>query len=385
MRRNLVLTVIVVIAACALAQSPAKPTAKPQSASGEGGSSLPSRATVESFLRHTFGYDPKVSWTVTSIKPSVAPGIAEIDIDLNTEKSQGERRLFVLAGNKQAVAGDMAPFPGEGARPSDAAINSFVRQMTGGANPGITWSISEVKPGAVSGLTQVTVLINTPKGGGSVGFWVTPDGKHALLGEPLPFGADPFAANRAKLQKGMNGPSRGPANAPVTIVEFADLQCPACKAAVPTIQKLLADAPKARFVFQQYPLTQVHHWAFRAAEYGECVYRENPAAFWKFVDTVYGAQEQITAETNNTDDAGKKAEDKLKQLASAAGADANKVAACANQPAIADRVKQSMELGKHLDVTGTPTIFIGGRKINNLGQTTPEQLKRMTDFMAAGK
>ena len=106
----------------------------------------------------------------------------------------------------------------------------------------------------------------------------------------------------------MNGPSRGPANAPVTIVEFADLQCPACKAALPAIQRLLADEPKARFVFQQYPLTQMHHWAFKAAEYGECVYQQNPAAFWKFLDAVYGAQEQITLETNNSEDAGKKAE-----------------------------------------------------------------------------
>jgi protein-disulfide isomerase len=385
MRRNLALTAMIVIAAWALAQTPARPTAKPKAAADAGASSLPSKATVESFLRHMFGFESNVSWTITAIKPSLSAGIAEIDLNLNSAKNSGERRLFVLAGQKHAIAGDMVPFPGEGARPSDAAINTFVRQMTGGANPGITWSISEVKPAAVFGLTQVTVLVNTAKGGGSVAFLVTPDGKHALLGELMPFGADPFAANRAKLQKGLNGPARGPVSAPVTIVEFADLQCPACKAALPTVQKLLADAPKARFVFQQFPLTQVHHWAFRAAEYGECVNQQNPAAFWKFVDAVYGAQEQITGETNNSDDAGKKAEPKLKQLASAAGVDANKVAACADQPATSERVKQSMELGKQLEVTGTPTIFIGGRKINNLGQTPPEQLKRIAEFMATGK
>ena len=115
----------------------------------------------------------------------------------------------------------------------------------------------------------------------------------------------------------------------MTIVEFADLQCPACKSALPVVQKLLADAPNARFVFQQFPLTQMHHWAFAAAEYGECVHRENPAAFWKFVDAVYGAQEQISADTNNSEDAGKKAEAKLQELAAAAGVDGKRVAACA--------------------------------------------------------
>lgn len=381
MRRPLALSALAVIAALALAQAPAKPE---PSASGSG-TSLPSKATADSFMRHMFGYEPNASWTITGIKPSEAPGIAEIDLNMKSAQNSGERKLFVLAGHKQAMAGNMAAFPGEGARPSDTAINSFVRQMTGGTNPAITWTIGDVKPHAVSDLTQVVVMVNTPQGRGPVAFLVTADGKHALMGELLAFGADPFAANRTKLQKGINGPSRGPANAPVTIVEFADLQCPACKSALPVIQKLVADAPNARFVFQQFPLTQIHHWAFAAAEYGECVHRESPAAFWKFVDAVYGAQEQITADTNNTEDAGKKAEAKLQELAAAAGVDGKKVAACANQPATAERVKQSVELGKELEIAGTPTLFIGGRKISNLGQLPPEQLKKMVDFMGTGK
>ncbi|MFI5112650.1 MAG: thioredoxin domain-containing protein [Terriglobales bacterium] len=375
------LSALAAIAALALAQSPAKPE---PSASGIE-TSLPSRATADSFMRHMFGYEPNAAWTITSIKPSDAPGIAEIDLTMKSAQNNGERKLFVLAGHKQVILGDMVPFPGDAARPSDMAINSFVRQMTGGTNPAITWTIGEVKPHAVSDLTQVMVMVNTPKGRWPVAFLVTADGKHTLMGELFPFAADPFAANRAKLQKGINGPSRGPANAAVTIVEFADLQCPACKAALPVVQKLLADAPNARFVFQQFPLTQMHHWAFAAAEYGECVHRENPAAFWKFVDAVYGAQEQITADTNNSEDAGKKAEAKLQELAAAAGVDGQKVAACAHQPATAERVKQSVALGKELEITGTPTLFIGGRRISNLGQLPPGQLKKMAEFTAKGK
>jgi protein-disulfide isomerase len=381
MRRYLALSALAVIAALALAEAPAKP--KPSDR--ESGTSLPSKATADAFLRHMFGYEPNVSWTITSIKPSEAPGIAEIDLTMKSAQNNGERRLFVLAGRKQVILGDMVPFPGDAARPSDTAINSFVRQMTGGANPVITWAIAEVKPHAVTDLTQVTVIVNAPQGRWPAPFLVTADGKHALLGELLTFAADPFAANRAKLQKGMTGPSRGPANAPVTIVEFADLQCPACKAALPIVQKLVADAPNARFVFQQFPLAQMHHWAFTAAEYGECVHRENPAAFWKFVDAVYGAQEQITSDTNNSEDAGKKAEARLQELASAAGVDGKKVAACAHQPATAERVKQSIALGKELEISGTPTLFIGGRRINNLGQLPQEQLKKMVDFMGTQK
>jgi protein-disulfide isomerase len=279
----------------------------------------------------------------------------------------------------------MVPFPGGfgSMRPSDTDINNFVRQMTGGANPSVTWNIAQVKPNAVSNLTEVTVVLNTPQGRGAVQFLVTADQRHALRGEVVPFGADPFAADRAKLEKGVNGPTRGPANAPITIVEFADLQCPACKAANPEIQRLVADEPNARFVFQQFPLTQIHHWAQEAALFGDCVYRENPAAFWKFLDGVYAAQEQITEATGNSEDAGRKAVPRLTQLASQAGVDGAKIAACAEQPATAERIHRSEALGKEMNITGTPTLFVGGRRISNLSQMPYDMLKRMTDYMAS--
>ncbi len=386
MRRYFAFAVLSVIAALALAQTPATPKkSTPSAVPAPGTAALPSKATVEAFLHQMFGFDPNVSWTIDSIKPSDAPGIVEITVNMKGEKNSGEQKLYVLRGQKLAIPGKMVPFPGDTPQPSKNAIDNFVRQMTGGSNPSITWTISEIKPHAVADLTQVTVLMTTPQGRGAAAFLVTAEGKHALLGEPAPFGANPFVAARARLQRGINGPARGPANAPVTIVEFADLQCPACKAALPEIQKLIADEPNAKFVFQQFPLTMAHHWAMKAAEYGECIHKENPAAFWKYVDAVYAAQEQITSETNNTEDAGKKAEPKLKQIASSTGVDAQKVAACANLPATSQRVKQSMELGKELDVTGTPTLFVGGRKINNLGQLSYDQLKKLVDFMAKQK
>ena len=354
---------------------------------GTAGGSLPSRATVGSFLKHMFGFDPSISWTISGIKPSPAAGIAEITLDVKTPQKSGQQKIYVLPGNRQTILGEMIPFPGEpGApKPSDSSINSFVRQATGGVNPAITWTIAEVKPNAVANLTEVTVVLATPKGRGAVPFLVTADSKWALRGDVSPFAADPFAADRAKLEKGMNGPWRGPANAPLTIVEFADLQCPACKMANSEIQKLVADEPKARFVFQQFPLTQIHKWAFKAAEFGDCVYREDPAAFWKFVDGVYGEQEKITADTGNSEDAGKKAETRLIELATAAGADGKKVAACANLPATAERVNQSVGLAKKMQVAATPTLFLNGRRVGSLGQMPHDQLKRLADFMARNK
>ena len=389
MRRYLVYLTLVVIATVALAQAPAKPQspAKSKTAGANAASELPPKATVDSFLKHMFGYDPNVSWTAAGIKPSPVPGITEVTISFKTGPNSGAKKLYILPGQRQAIGGEMTPFPGEGSgeRPSDAAINNYVRQATGGVNPGITWTIAEVKPRAVSGLTQVSVLIKTPQGGGVVSFLVTADQKYALRGEVVPFGRDPFAANRAKIEKGINGPARGPANPSIMIVEFADLQCPACKSAHPMIQRLVNEVPNARFVFQQFPLTQAHKWAFKAAEYGECVYRENPAAFWKYLEAVYGAQEQITLETGNSEDAGKKASAKLKDLSAQAGANGQKVAACAEESATAERVNRSVELGREVQISGTPTLFVGGRRISNLGQMPYDSLKRMVEYMAQGK
>jgi protein-disulfide isomerase len=383
MRRNFALLSLVLIATLAFALSPASQPSR----TGTAGGSPPSRATVQSFLKHMFGFDPSVSWTITGIKPSPASGITEITLDVKTPQKSGEQKIYVLPGNKQASLGQMMPFPGEpGAdKPSDSSINSFVRQATGGGNPGITWTIAEVKPNAVANLTEVTVVLSTPQGRGAVPFLVTADSKWALRGDVSPFAADPFAADRAKLEKGLTGPWRGPANAPLTIVEFADLQCPACKAANAEVQRLVADEPRARFVFQQFPLTQIHKWAFKAAEVGDCVYREDPAAFWRFVEGVYGEQEKITADTGNTEDAGTKAEPKLIELATTAGVDGKKVAACVAQPATAARVNQSVELAKKMQVTATPTLFLNGRRVGGLGQMPHEQLKRLADFMAGNK
>ena len=101
-------------------------------------------------------------------------------------------------------------------------------------------------------------------------FFVTADGEHAVIGDIIPFGAKPFEPAKRRLEKGVTGPARGPKDAPVTIVEFGDLQCPACKAAQPAIEALMAAEPNARFVFQNFPL-EMHNWAAKGAAYADCV------------------------------------------------------------------------------------------------------------------
>jgi protein-disulfide isomerase len=245
-------------------------------------------------------------------------------------------------------------------------------QQTFGYEPQVSWKISSIKPAPVPGLAQVDVILASPQGQQISRFYVTADGEHAVIGDIIPFGARPFDPVKKILEKGITGPSRGPKDAAVTIVEFGDLQCPACKAAQPAIEALVAAEPKARFVFQNFPL-EMHNWAAKGAAYADCVGIASNEAFWKFVAKTYETQADITAEN---------ADEKLTALADGAGVKGADIAACANTPVTKAHVDASLALGKEVNVTGTPTLFINGRSVGNISQVPTESLKGLVDFAA---
>ncbi len=255
--------------------------------------------------------------------------------------------------------------------PSEATVDSFLHQ-TFGYQPDLTWKISSIAPSPVEGLAEVTVVLASPQGQQLSHFYVGPDGQHALVGDIIPFGARPFDPAKRLLEKGITGPSRGPKDAAVTIVEFGDLQCPACKAAQPTIEALVAAEPTARFVFQNFPL-EMHNWAAKGAAYADCVGRASNDAFWKFVAKTYETQADITAEN---------ADEKLTALADGAGVKGADIAACAAKPETKAHVDASLALGKSVDVTGTPTLYINGRKIGSFDQRNAELYKALVEFAA---
>src|SRR5262249_10033836 len=195
--------------------------------------------------------------------------------------------------------------------------------------------------------------------GDPVHFYYSEASQIAFLGQMLPFGPNPYAATRAKLQSA-SGPSKGGgANPVIQIVEFSDLQCPHCKAAQPTVEKLMADFPQIRFTFQQFPLpATVHPWALKAAQYADCASQMNKDNFWKYVDAIFENQGGIALAT---------ADDKLKELSTANGYDAAKMAACAASPEADARVKKSLEFGQSLSINQTPTVFVNGRVLLGIG------------------
>jgi len=149
------------------------------------------------------------------------------------------------------------------------------------------------------------------------------------------------------------------------------MQCPHCAKAAPSIEQLLALEPDAHFIFQNFPLP-LHNWADKAAGYVDCVGRASNDAVWKFIQKTFEEQANITAA--NVDE-------KLKAIATASGANADEIAACAVKPETKSRVEASVALGKSVEVNGTPTLFINGRNVP--AGAAVDLLKKIVDFQAS--
>ena len=110
----------------------------------------------------------------------------------------------------------------------------------------------------------------------------------------------------------------------------------------------------------------------KAAQYSDCsAHADNKDAFWKFTDSVFENQGGIAAAT---------ADDKLKELATAAGLNAQQLATCAASPATEARIKKSLDLGQALEVNETPTVFINGRRVQSIASIPYDQLKTLVQF-----
>jgi protein-disulfide isomerase len=144
---------------------------------------------------------------------------------------------------------------------------------------------------------------------------------------------------------------RGPKNAPVTLVEFSDFQCPFCAQTTPLIEQVLAAYPKElRFVYMQFPLEQIHPNALNAAK--ASIAARNQGKFWEMHDELFKISRNLSM-------------DEIRKKAELVGLDVKKFDADMASPATEKAVRDELALGRTVDVTGTPTLFINGKRVMN--------------------
>ncbi|RIL04627.1 MAG: hypothetical protein DCC71_13355, partial [Proteobacteria bacterium] len=165
-----------------------------------------------------------------------------------------------------------------------------------------------------------------------------------------------------------SGPTQGPADAPVTLVEFSDYECPFCKAADPIVKQVLARYPtQVKLVYKHYPL-EMHPKARPAAEAAVCA--EEQGKFWEFHAKLFEKAPQIAAE-------------QLPAIATEAGLDAAKLQECIAAKTAAARIEADLDAGKQAAVAGTPAFFVngvpvsGGRSVEDFAKAINAELTRL--------
>jgi protein-disulfide isomerase len=152
--------------------------------------------------------------------------------------------------------------------------------------------------------------------------------------------------DRAKVET-QGHPTKGPSNAPITIVEFSDFECPYCGGLFPTMQQIEQNyKDKIRIVYRQFPLTNIHPKAQKAAEASLCANEQNK--FWQLHDAMFGDQTNLAV-------------DALKGKAASLAMNVEAFAACLDSGKYASAIQASIAEGTKVGVTGTPALFINGR------------------------
>jgi protein-disulfide isomerase len=142
------------------------------------------------------------------------------------------------------------------------------------------------------------------------------------------------------------GPAKGPADAPVTIIEFSDFQCPYCKRALPTLSQLLEKYPeKIRVVYRHLPLEGIHPRARPAAAASVCA--EDQGRFWDYHDLVFENNRAL-------EDAD------LESYAGRAGLDVESFKQCIADGRHRERIDADIEAATQAGITGTPAFVVNG-------------------------
>lgn len=182
--------------------------------------------------------------------------------------------------------------------------------------------------------------------------------------------------NSERLVELAQGVTLGDENAPVTIVEFGDYQCPGCgsfaSGVKPQIQLQLVDQGRAKFVFYDFPLVQIHPHAFLAARAARCAGEQD--RYWDYHDLLFRMQPRWSGQAN--------AIGSFMDYAASVELDEGAFEECLQSDRYADVVTANMELGAQLGVSGTPTVMVnaGGqvRRVNGDFMSIVQAVEELT-------
>ena len=208
-----------------------------------------------------------------------------------------------------------------------------------------------------------------------IGWFVWRDLRQAGVGSPADGSAAARTAAAAALPGGESGtvfegvdvshdPVLGPDDAPVTIVEFSDFECPFCtrfaSRTAPLLRRQYGD--EIRWIFVNNPLESIHPRAYDLALASECAHAQGK--FWEFYDAMF-------SDRFGTSDGG------IATAAQSIGLDEERFDACYREATFAEEVAADLREAQKFYILGTPTFFINGRRLE--GAQPPEAFASVID------
>jgi protein-disulfide isomerase len=324
-------------------------TGSPQDTRAPAAAGLASPEKIVQYVRDRFGLPQSVKVIAEPLTNSQFPVFYQTVVTTDDGKERRANDVFITKDGRCFVLGNVFALQ----QGSTAELIRCVREVTK-LPPQTDLRIGTFNKTPYPQFLKSAITANDGKNTQTADIFITKDGRTGILGFVLPFRED-FVQGMIKTK---DVPSLGPRNAPVTVVEYADLQCPTCAALHEFLEKELLPkyGDKVRVIFKEFPLPG-HDWSHTAAVANECAYEINPAAFPGYRTLIFANQNTINASN---------VRELLLSLGDAAGVNRSRLAACIDSKASLSRVEAGSQEGKDLGIYKTPTSFVNGRIIIGL-------------------
>lgn len=212
----------------------------------------------------------------------------------------------------------------------------------------------------------------------AVNFLIARDGSKLLYVTEIDLSEDPYVKNMKRIDLA-GRPFRGAENGTVTVVVYDDFQCPFCAKMYVTLfnEVLNRYRDRVKVVIKDFPLVEAHPWAMRAAVDAQCLAEQDMATYWDFSDYVHTHQQEVSARIKSGAALDLPAMDVMaREFARKNDMKAGPLESClARQDQ--NKITASMQEGKSLGVSATPTLFINGQELE--GVLSTENLRLVLD------
>jgi len=224
-------------------------------------------------------------------------------------------------------------------------------------------TVGQLRPSEFPNYDALTIAIEGDNKKQNYDFLLSRDGKTLIRLTKLDLTKDPYAETMKKISLN-DRPIRGNKDAKVVLVNFDDFQCPFCSHMHQTLFPGLLNeyGDRVKFVYKDFPLTEIHPWATHAAIDANCLAAQNNDAYWDFADYIHANQHEVSSE--KTRDGQFAALDRLATLQGQKhNLDQTKLQSCIKAQND-DAIKASMKEGESLGIDATPTLFVNGQQMD---------------------